>query len=70
VGIRIAQRKLINEVVKNNHGTWNLVVRIFVKNVQDSNAVLVRSIMRQARSSRYDKKVLMLIQSVMIKVKV
>jgi chorismate mutase len=70
VGIRVAQQKLISEVVNSNHGTWNLVVRIFVKNVQDSNAVLVRSIMRQARSSRYDKKVLMLIQSVMIKVKV
>jgi hypothetical protein len=55
VGIRVAQRKLIGKIVNSNHETWNLVVRIFVKKVRCSNTVLERSIMRQARSSRYDK---------------
>jgi hypothetical protein len=50
VGIRVAQQKLISKVVDSNHGTRNLVVRIVVKKVQNCNAVLMRSIMRQARS--------------------
>jgi hypothetical protein len=41
VGIRVAQRKLIGVVANSNLGTWNVIVRAFV-----------RSIMGQARSSR------------------
>jgi hypothetical protein len=42
VGIIVAQQKLIGKVIDGNHGTWNLVVRIFVRNVLDSDTILVK----------------------------
>jgi hypothetical protein len=36
----VAQRKLIDIVVNSNHGTWNEIVRAFVRALWDKREVL------------------------------
>jgi hypothetical protein len=55
MGIRVAQRKLTGKAVNGDHGTWNVLVRIFVKNIRVGNTVLVRSTMKRTGSFRRDK---------------
>jgi hypothetical protein len=46
-GNQSSAAEFISKVVEGDHGTWNVLVRIFVKNIRVGNTVLVRSTMNE-----------------------